>query len=195
MSDSYDKNGVAQPSDEERNEAAEIEAEVARELELTDEELVALCKARVCVGCNEKGEADEARLRALAEMDNYKKRLANEQVELRKYAAEKVLHSMLPILDNLDLALEHGRKMDACKDLVLGVDMTRKLFVDALAANGLTPVGQVGEPFDPARHEAMGHDDASDQPADHVSAVLQQGYLYHERLLRPAKVMISKADA
>src|SRR5512142_1961256 len=104
---------------------------------LTPEEEIDRLKLEVAA------EADK-RLRALAEADNLKKRLIKEKEEFVKYAAEGVLADLLPVLDNLDLALAHGRTMDACKDVVLGVDMTRKVFLDILARHGLEACGQKG---------------------------------------------------
>jgi molecular chaperone GrpE len=164
----------------------------AEELTLSDEELVALCKDRVCPVCKEKEEADGERLRALAEMDNFKKRLFREQEEFRKYAAESVLADLLPVLDNLELALEHGARVEACKDVVMGVDMTRKVFLDTLKQHGLTPVGAVGEPFDPELHEAVGEEANADVATGHICSLLQRGYRLKERLLRPAKVIVCK---
>jgi molecular chaperone GrpE len=187
-----EKNTVGENLDP--NSASTGDAEpMGPEIEITDEELLALCKARVCAVCTEKGEADEVRLRALAEMDNFKKRLTREQEETRKYAAETVLADMLPILDNLELALDHGRKLDACKDVVLGVDMTRKLFLDALKQHGLVAVGEVGEMFDPTRYEAVGHEEHPEMEEGVVCSLLQRGYILRERLLRPARVVVNKA--
>ncbi len=136
-------------------------------------------------------EAREAHLRALADMENYKKRLAREHDEQIAYAAEKVLASLLPSLDNLDLALQYGN-FEACKDLVTGVEMTRKLLLDALKTHGLEPVGEVGEAFTPELHEALTFEQRDDMEENHVSTVMQKGYKLKNRLLRPAKVGISK---
>ncbi|CAM2058624.1 molecular chaperone GrpE [Desulfovibrionales bacterium] len=159
----------------------------------TDAELLALCKERLCTVCDEKAQADDQRLRSLAEMDNYKKRLAKEQEGLCKYAAELVLADLLPILDNLDLALEHGRKMSACNDVVVGIDMTRNIFLDTLARHGLTPIGEVGECFDPARHEAVAEEARQDLAPGTICCLMQRGYFLRKRLLRPARVSVSKA--
>lgn len=164
------------------------------QLELTDEELLALCKERLCSVCNEKEQADEQRLRALAEMDNFKKRIAREQEEFRKYAGESVLADLLPVLDNLELALEHGAKVEACKDVVMGVDMTRKAFLEALERHGLKQVGAVGEPFNPEQHEAVGDEPRSDMEPGHICQLYQKGYKLKDRLLRPAKAVVSKAE-
>ncbi len=170
-------------------------APVQETIDLTDEELVALCKARVCPACNEKVSADEARLRSLAEMDNFKKRIQREKEEQAKYAAENVLSSLLPTLDNLGLAIEYGRNLEGCKDMLIGVEMTQKLLLDAIAQHGLIQVGATGEAFNPEVHEAIGQEPCHDTPEGCIKRVMQKGYRLKERLLRPAKVMISTGKA
>ena len=136
-------------------------------------------------------EADK-RLRALADTENLKKRLIKEKEEFVKFAAESVLADLLPVLDNLDLALAHGRGVPACKDVVMGVDMTRKVFLDILARHGLEPCGADGEEFNPEIHEAVGMQPGGEIPANHVLKVMQAGYRLRGRLLRPAKVLVSQ---
>ena len=109
------------------------------------ENLESLCHEHVCPNCTEKRDADDARLRAAAEMDNFKKRLKREHEEQIRYAAEKVMSDLLPTLDNLDLALQYGSKDEACKDMLQGVAMTRKLLLAAEARHGQPPVGTSGE--------------------------------------------------
>lgn len=144
----------------------------------------------VCPKCAEQ---EEEHLRLLAEMENFKKRLTREKEEQMRFAAENVLADLLPTLDNFELALNYGRNNEACKEMVEGLEMTRKLFLDALAAHGLEQVGQVGEPFNPEFHEAMTREARSDMPPDHVAQLFQPGYLLKGRLLRPAKVVVSMA--
>jgi molecular chaperone GrpE len=152
---------------------------------LTPEEEIDRLKLEVAA------EADK-RLRALAEADNLKKRLIKEKEEFVKYAAEGVLSDLLPVLDNLDLALAHGRTVTACKDVVQGVDMTRKVFLDILARHGLEACGQQGEEFNPEVHEAVGMQPGGEIPPNHVLQVMQAGYRLRGRLLRPAKVLVSQ---
>lgn len=159
---------------------------------VTDDALAAECAKRVCPRCPIKKEAEDARLRALAELDNTKKRLERERGEHVRFAAEKILADIIPSLDNLDLALQHAGTDKACKDFATGVDMTRKLMLDALAKHGLQRVGEVGDEFDPAVHEAVGMVKSGDVPDNHVCALLSNGYKLHERLLRPARVMVCK---
>jgi molecular chaperone GrpE len=138
-------------------------------------------------------EADR-RLRALAETENLKKRLIKEKEEFQKYAAESLISELLPVLDHLDLALAHGRGNEACKDFMVGVDMTRKAFVDILARHGVTEFGAAGEPFNPESHEALGVATVAGLADDDVAQVVQRGYMLRGRLLRPAKVMVNKAQ-
>ena len=153
------------------------------------------CREHLCPQCTEKTEADGLRLRALAEMENFKKRLTREHDEQLRYAAERVLADLLPTLDNLDLALQYGSRHEACKDMLMGVEMTRKLLLDAVRQHGLEAVGEVGEVFNPEWHEGISFDMRKDMDEGLVSTVLQRGYKLKDRLLRPAKVSISKHGA
>ncbi|WP_303951631.1 nucleotide exchange factor GrpE [Desulfovibrio piger] len=172
---------------------AEAEAgDAGSAVQALPENLESLCREHVCPNCTEKRDAEDARLRAAAEMDNFKKRLKREHEEQIRYAAEKVMSDLLPTLDNLDLALQYGSKDEACRDMLQGVAMTRKLLLEAVARHGLTAVGTAGEAFTPELHEAVGFDAEADVEAGAVARVLQSGYKLGERLLRPAKVMIKQ---
>lgn len=133
----------------------------------------------------------EERLRMAAEMDNFKKRLDREHQEQKRFAAEKVLTDLLPALDNLDLALQYGSKNEACKDMVMGIEMTRKQLLEAVAKSGLVALGERGEAFDPAIHEAIGISPDESLEKGAVSQVMQRGYKLNDRTLRPAKVMVN----
>ena len=160
--------------------------------EVGDAELTAACRARVCPSCPEKKEAGDARLRDLADVDNIRKRLAREKEEYARYASESVLADVLPSLDTLDLALSHAPREEGSKNFVIGVDMTRKMLLEALARHGLAEVGALGEPFDPAMHEAISHEEHPDYPPDTVCGLMSKGYRLKDRLLRPAKVAVCK---
>lgn len=176
--------GHGEQADRENNVLAEV----------SQEALQAECAARVCPECQVKKEADDARLRALAELDNAKKRLSRERDEQVRFAAEAVLTDIIPSLDNLDLALQHAGDNEVCRDFVVGVRMTRKLLFEALQKQGLEVVGEQGEVFDPAIHEAVGMTSVPDLPPGHVCALVSRGYKLKDRLLRPARVMVSKKD-
>ena len=91
-------------------------------------------------------------LRVLADSENFKKRLLREKEEYFKFATSAILEEIIPVMDNLDLALAHGRQAEACKDLVMGVEMTMNIFLDTMKKHGLEQIGAVDVPFDPAMH-------------------------------------------
>ncbi len=131
-------------------------------------------------------------LRVLADSENFKKRLLREKEEYFKFATSAILEEIIPVMDNLDLALAHGRQAEACKDLVMGVEMTMNIFLDTMKKHGLEQIGAVDVPFDPARHEALGQVERDDVDENTVCQMLQKGYMLKDRLLRPAKVMVSR---
>jgi molecular chaperone GrpE len=156
------------------------------------ENLDMLCRLHVCPSCTVQAEAEDVRLRAIAELENVKKRLKREQEESVRFAAEGVLGDLLPSLDSLDRAIEYGSEHEACKEVIQGVEMTRKLLLNALKAHGLATRGECGEPFNPEFHEAVGFDSRADLEEGAVCVIVQRGYLLKDRLLRPAKVLINK---
>ena len=161
---------------------------------LSEVELALLCRERICPNCSVKQEADSERLRAVADLDNARKRLTREKEEQSRYAAEAVLADILPALDNLGLALQYAPKDDQSKNFVMGVDMTRNLLVEALKGHGLQTVGAVGDLFDPSLHEAVSMGNNPNIQDNHICSLLTSGYSLNGRLLRPAKVVVCKKN-
>jgi molecular chaperone GrpE len=137
----------------------------------------------------------ERRLRAAADLDNFRKRAQKEKEEVQKFGAEKLLRDLLPVADNLDRALEHATGPGDFDSLLKGLKMTRKMFEDALGKHGVTGFSAQGQPFDPRLHEAMQQVETSDMPPNHVAVEVLRGYTLNDRLVRPALVMVSKAKA
>lgn len=155
-------------------------------------------------------EADKARLeqekqdywnrvlRATADLENARKRAKRDVDEARMDAQSKVLREMLPVIDNLERALEHAEKTGAMEDkeasaVVEGVKLVLRQFSQALERLGVKALDAVGKPFDPNVHEAIGQLESTEHPPGAVVQALQKGYLIGERLLRPALVMVAKA--
>ncbi len=130
-------------------------------------------------------------LRLRAEFDNFKKRMQKEKDEFVKYGNENLLKALLPVLDNLNRAIEHGRNSQGNSGFLEGVELVRKQFLTTLERFGVKPVPSTGEEFDPEKHEAVSHIE-SDAPANHVVSTIEEGFSYYDRLLRPAKVIVSK---
>ncbi len=131
-------------------------------------------------------------LRAMADLDNYRKRAAREKDEVRQYGAAKILEDLMPVLDNLTLGIGAAKQPGADpKTIVNGVEMVLTQFKGALANHGLKEVSALGQPFDPHQHEAISHLASPDVPAEHVLVVVRTGYTLNGRLLRPASVVVS----
>jgi molecular chaperone GrpE len=131
-------------------------------------------------------------LRIAAEMDNTRKRLERERTDAVTYANENIIREMLPIVDNLERALQHGEKDANKKSLLEGVAITLKGFKDTLARFGCASFEATGKVFDPNLHEAVMQQEAGEHPENTVLQEVRKGYLLHERLLRPAMVVVSK---
>lgn len=134
----------------------------------------------------------ERMLRAVADLDNYKKRAQKEKEELQKFAIERLLREFLPVMDNLERALEHARSSADFESLRTGLTMTRKQFEDALGRHGVKQFSAVGQAFDPHVHEAMQQVESQDVPPNHVVSELVRGYTLNDRVIRPALVLVSK---
>lgn len=151
----------------------------------------------------EKNWPEEARkfqdlyMRCAAESENMRRRFQKEKEEQARYASERIIRGLLPVLDNLELALNYVNQ-DApaeVSSLAEGVRMTLKGLLDVLADNGVKPVlAERGQVFDPNLHEALGQIPESDISPGAISQMVLRGYSLYDRLVRPAKVMVAVAS-
>lgn len=140
----------------------------------------------------EAKESYDRYLRLSAELENFKKRAEKEKGETYKFANENLIRDLLPVLDNLERAMEHGRESENFKALLEGIEMTQKGFWTVLEKYGITPIDAMGEEFDPNHHEAVMVQEDAHNPPGVVISQLQKGYRLHNRLVRPAMVIVSK---
>lgn len=140
-------------------------------------------------------------LRERAELENFKRRMQREKSESLRYASEHLLRDLLPVIDNLERAIDAAAKGAAgetpqqaarVENLVTGVKMVVSQFIETLGRFGVTRVPAAGQTFDPAHHEAVAHVDTEHHPAGNVVDEHAPGYRLHERLLRPAQVTVAK---
>jgi molecular chaperone GrpE len=144
----------------------------------------------------ERDELKDRLLRMAAETDNYKKRSEREKSEFFKRANERVLKDLLPVMDNLERALEHAVEEGGAEGAITkGLELTSQELWKILERHGVERIEALGEPFDPEFHEAMMQQEDPDVDDNTVINVLQKGYLLHGRLLRPAMVIVSKRPA
>jgi len=151
------------------------------------DEIVARCQE-----AEQKAEKQwDAAVRARAELENYRRRAERDLENAHKYNTEKFANEMLPIIDSLEIAYNTLTDESATATRE-GLALTLKMFGDGLAKFAIVGVDPVNQPFDPAYHEALSMVEQPDLPANTVIMVVQKGYKIHDRLLRPARVVVSR---
>jgi molecular chaperone GrpE len=140
------------------------------------------------------GENWNSYLRAVAELDNYRKRTERELENARKFAVERFAQELVGVVDSLDAGIAAATSNPG-PALLEGAQATLKQLQRAFDKAGIKVIDPLGQPFDPAWHEAMVAQESRDQPANTVLSVIQKGYSLNGRLLRPARVIVSKAPA
>lgn len=177
------ENGSESPEEviDAEGQGEELERDIEKELEDAQNEIVDL---------------RDKMLRAAAENENFKKRVERDRLASLKYAGETIFREILPVVDNLERAIDQGvvEGADAEKNLVAlleGVQLTLKSVVATLAKFEVKPIESVGEPFDPKHQEALTMAESDSIPANHVLTEFEKGYYYKDKLLRAAKVVVS----
>jgi len=141
---------------------------------------------------NQLKESEDRLLRVAADFENTKKRLERDREISLKFAEENVLKELLPGIDNIERAMEQGKEANSIESLLEGVELTRDGLLATLEKFGVKAMESVGEPFDPNLHEALAMEETDEMAPNMVLREFQKGYLYKDRLLRPAKVIVSK---
>jgi len=131
-------------------------------------------------------------LRAHAEWDNARKRILREKEDAVRYAGEAFLERLLPVLDNFEMGLQAAKTATDAKAIAQGLEMVLAQFQQALRDAGVEVIDAVGKPFDPHRHEALGHHESDKHPEGYVLTQIRKGYKLKDRLLRAASVFVAK---
>ncbi|MEL6181949.1 MAG: nucleotide exchange factor GrpE [Myxococcota bacterium] len=182
--------------------------EVEQEVTVVEPKLVEELRARITEldrdlegARRETASYKDRLLRSAADYDNFRKRAQREKADLEKFAVEKAVSEMLPVLDNLERALDHAEKTvgkqdgepsDAAQGLLDGVQMVLRQFRSQLEKNGVKGFESKGELFDPERHEAVQQVESDTAQTGEIVEVYQRGYFIHDRLLRPAMVVVAR---
>ena len=132
-------------------------------------------------------------LRTVAESENIRRRASRDVEHAHKFAVEKLLNDLFPVLDSLEKAVETATQTDGAEAIAEGVELSLKMFVSTLEKSGVTQIDPLGEPFDHQHHEAMAMVPNPDAEPNSVMEVMQKGYVLNERLVRAAKVIVTKA--
>jgi len=179
--------GISEPS------SAQPVTESAREaLSITPEQIEALMEKAA------KAEDNwNHYLRARADLDNYRKRAQRERQEAVRYANLTLAEKLIPVLDSFDAALAAAGSATpgGADSLLTGIQLVHNQLRQALTEAGLQEIDATGQPFDPNFHEAVSQRETTDAPAGQVVQQLRKGYRLHERLIRPASVIVAKAPA
>jgi molecular chaperone GrpE len=149
--------------------------------------------AELATARSQLAEAREAQLRALAEMDNVRKRTQRDLEAAHRFAVERFASDMIPVRDTLELGIAAAGATPESAKLVEGMQATLRMLDKAFEKAGLQVLDPVGERFNPEFHEAMATQPSADQEPGTVLTVVQKGFLLNGRLLRPARVLIAKA--
>lgn len=185
-----------EPLNEKKHEAGEMEEgrpevgerETSEEMSLSPDEVAGLIK--------EKEEQYDRLLRTQADFDNYRKRVQKEQANLLRYGAENALREILPVVDNMERAVDSARAHeDSNSQLREGVELILAQFVDILKKLGVTPIETVGHPFDPNKHDALLRIHAPDESEGAVVEEIRKGYYLHDKVLRPAQVTVGTNES
>lgn len=191
--------------DEQQDDAVKAEdvAEASAAQAVEQDDVLAQANAKIeqlQAQLNEANEQIESQkdsvVRAKAEVDNIRRRSAQDIDKAHKFALEKFAGELLPVIDNLERALGAAdREHEILKPMVEGVELTLRSFLSTVEKFGIVEVNPQGDVFDPVKHQAMGMQESEEAAPNTVIAVMQKGYELNGRLIRPAMVMISKAKA
>ncbi len=152
-------------------------------------------EAELSAAREEARQANERWLRERADAENLKKRAARERSEAVRFGTESLVRDLLPVVDNLERAVQAAQDGGNGAPLVEGVTLVLKALMDVLGRHGVTRVDARGTRFDPTHHEAVAHLESAEHEANSVIEEHQPGYRLHERLLRPALVTVSKGPS
>ncbi len=131
-------------------------------------------------------------LRSQADWDNSRKRILREKEDSVRYASEALLEKLLPVLDNFEMGMQAAKTTTDAKSIAQGFEMVLSQLQQVLRDAGVEPIEAVGHPFDPHKHEALGHHESTEQPEGHVLTQLRKGYKLKDRLLRASSVFVAK---
>jgi len=176
----------------EQEQGTPDEAIVAEAEEETDP--LQKLRQEIVVAKEEAGKNWDLYLRERADLENARKRHQRDREEAIRFANDRLLREMIPVLDNLERAVGHAEQGDDDNQgLLEGVNMTINQFRKVLEDFGVKPINALGEDFDPNLHQAMGQVETTDQASNTVISEFQKGYLLNDRLLRPSLVMVARA--
>jgi len=177
------------PSNEQPSETAENEASAEDEM---GNPLVEFLKTEVEKLGSERKQLEDQVLRTMAEFQNFRKRKEQEADQLRSFATEKLVTSLLPVLDNFERTLEALDKGAPMEKVIEGIKLVDRQFRQILESHNVKRIEAHGQPFDPDVHEAIATEDSHEHPENTVVGEVEPGYRLADKVIRPARVRVSK---
>lgn len=180
-----------QPTNENSAECVETKQGAPSGPETIDAAAAKASRSTTSDAAAELAAQSERLLRLQAEMQNLRNRTAREIADERKYAALPILTDLLPVVDNIDRAIEAAEKAGEAENLLAGFRLVKQQLHAILTRQECEPIAAEGEVFDPNIHQAILHQPSAEVPAGNVIMVTQVGYKMHDRVVRPAQVIVS----
>ena len=137
-------------------------------------------------------QSQDAAQRARAELVNYRKRADDERISLQQYSNSRLIVKLLPVFDELGLAVDHADQNEPANPWVEGVRLIQRKVLTLLESEGVSQIESLGSAFDPLQHEAIGTRETNQVPPGHISEVVRNGYRLHERVIQPAQVVVAR---
>lgn len=170
----------------------EVVKDLLREAQTEEAEPQELLSAEAAA--EEIAKLKDKMLRNLAEVENIKRRASRDVENAHKFAVERLINDLFPVIDSLEKAVETAQATEGAAPIAEGVALSLKLFIDTLAKSGVEQIDPLGEPFDPQVHEALTVVPNPDAEPNSVMDVMAKGYVLNGRLVRAAKVIVVKAE-
>ncbi len=179
--------------EEEKEILSEDEETIVEVVEEEEKDPIKILEAKLEESEAKSNEAHDRLLRAAADFENQRKRSEKQMEGFRKFANESIIKELLTVTDNLERALDVSGSENECEKVIEGVDLIYKDILKLLENNNTKPIDSLEKTFDPAFHQAVLQEETDEFPEGVVIKELQKGYLLHDRLVRPAMVVVSKA--
>lgn len=182
------------------SEGISVPIEDAEEISAAEEEVSEEKSPEISIA-EELQEQKDKYLRLYAEFENYRKRILKDKEELLRYGNESLLYELLPVIDNLEMALKHAKRDSSAQDnsliagLIQGIEITLREFMKVIEKFGVSAIPAAGKPFDPSVHHAMSQIEREDVDANIVVEEFRKGYMLKDKVLRPSLVSVSKKPA
>lgn len=189
-----DEHNQELPMDDFQSDGSEIKFESSDEdvVEINSAKSSDLSASELKKATEEAEKYKKDYLYLMAEFDNYKKQAIKERSQLVKYGNERLLVALLDVLDNFERALEVELTTDTIESFKQGIELTQKELLSLVKQFGVEPIDSVGVPFDPSVHEALSSQESTDVPPGHILTAFKKAYKLHDRVIRPAQVIVAQ---